>query len=70
MLSYYQKGYFTASFYEFCKKAINDPDSEYFFIIDEINRGNIGRIFGEVLMLIEKNKRGEEINFFKFHDIG
>lgn len=49
------------SFYNFCKKAADDLDNEYFFIIDEINRGNLSKIFGELFMLIESDKRGNAL---------
>lgn len=48
-------------FYEFCKKAEADEENKYFFIIDEINRGNLSKIFGELMVLIEEDKRGEKI---------
>ena len=49
------------SFYNFCKKAADDLENEYFFIIDEINRGNLSKIFGELFMLIENDKRGNAL---------
>lgn len=49
-------------FVTFAKKAAADPERPYFFIIDEINRGNMSKIFGELMMLIEADKRGQSLD--------
>jgi hypothetical protein len=45
-------------FYRFCQKAGNNPNEPYFFIIDDINKGNLRKVFGEVCLLMEKKYRG------------
>ena len=48
-------------FKEFCLKAEQNLNENFFFIVDEINRADIAAVFGETLSLLEENYRGESI---------
>lgn len=54
-------------FLEFCKRALKNGKNDYYFIIDEINRGNLSKIFGEAFTLIDKDYRGQSMNLAGFN---